>query len=257
MRDLRPADDLVRGLLQPRRRRRVDLVLGRLRGHRAERARRSSGAALRRGAVHSSTSTSPTSGASGSPCRCCATSGRSSCAARAGPDRASAPSGAGEPSAEAGRRAVERGAPAGRSARRATAVPFELPEELAIDTDVARRVIAEFIRGQLRQAGFERAVLGLSGGIDSALVAYLVAEAIGAERLLCVLLPYRTSSPASRADAEAVVRRLGCAQPSWSTSARWSMATSDGRSPDGGGRAPSGAATSWPGCGWPCCTTAR
>ena len=89
-------------------------------------------------------------------------------------------------------------------------VTFELPAELAIDTDVARRVIGEFIRGQLRQAGFERAVVGLSGGIDSALVAYLVAEAIGADRLLCVLMPYRTSSPASRADAEEVVRRLGC-----------------------------------------------
>jgi NAD+ synthase len=88
---------------------------------------------------------------------------------------------------------------------------FVLPDELAIDTAVARRVIAEFIRGQLRQAGFERAVLGLSGGIDSALVAYLVADAIGAERLLCVLMPYRTSSPASRGDAEEVVRRLGCA----------------------------------------------
>ncbi|MEX1172412.1 MAG: NAD+ synthase [Chloroflexota bacterium] len=88
---------------------------------------------------------------------------------------------------------------------------FELPAELAIDTDVARRVIGDFIRSQLRQAGFERAVLGLSGGIDSGLVAYLVAEAIGAERLLCVLMPYRTSSPASRADAEEVVRRLGCA----------------------------------------------
>jgi NAD+ synthase len=87
---------------------------------------------------------------------------------------------------------------------------FELPTELAIDTDVARRIIGEFIRGQLRQAGFERAVLGLSGGIDSALVAYLTAEAIGADRLLCVLMPYRTSSPASRADAEEVVRRLGC-----------------------------------------------
>ena len=54
-------------------------------------------------------------------------------------------------------------------------------------------------------------LVGLSGGIDSALVAYLVAEAIGADRLLCVLMPYRTSSPASRADAEEVVRRLGCA----------------------------------------------
>ena len=95
-------------------------------------------------------------------------------------------------------------------ARAAAGVPlFELPPELAIDTHVARRVISEFIRGQLRQAGFERALLGLSGGIDSALVAYLTAEAIGAERLLCVLMPYRTSSPASRTDAEEVVRRLG------------------------------------------------
>jgi NAD+ synthase len=87
---------------------------------------------------------------------------------------------------------------------------FDLPEELAIDTDVARRVIGGFIRGQLEQAGFERLVLGLSGGIDSGLVAYLVAEAIGAERLLCVLLPYRTSSPASRADAETIVADVGC-----------------------------------------------
>ncbi len=87
---------------------------------------------------------------------------------------------------------------------------FELPAELAIDTGIARRVLAAFIRAQLRQAGFERAVLGLSGGIDSALVAFLVAEAIGADRLLCVLMPYRDSSPASRADAEHVVLRLGC-----------------------------------------------
>jgi NAD+ synthase len=90
-------------------------------------------------------------------------------------------------------------------------VAFDLPPELAIDTDIARRVIADFIRGQLRQAGFERTVLGLSGGIDSALVAYLTAEAIGPELLLCVLMPYRTSSPASRSDAEEVVRRLGTA----------------------------------------------
>ena len=88
---------------------------------------------------------------------------------------------------------------------------FELPPELAIDTDVARRVVGEFIRAQLRQAGFERVVLGLSGGIDSGLVAFLVAEAIGADRLLCVLMPSRTSSPASQADAEAVVAALGCA----------------------------------------------
>jgi NAD+ synthase len=88
---------------------------------------------------------------------------------------------------------------------------FELPTELAIDTDAARRIIREFIRAQLRQAGFEKALLGLSGGIDSALVAYLVADAIGPERLLAVLMPYRTSSPESRADAEEVVLRVGCA----------------------------------------------
>ncbi len=92
-----------------------------------------------------------------------------------------------------------------------SAALFDLPAEVAIDTDVARRVVVDFIRGQLRQAGFERAVVGLSGGIDSALVAYLVAEAIGAERLLCVLMPYRTSAVTSRDDAEEVVRRLGCA----------------------------------------------
>jgi NAD+ synthase len=88
---------------------------------------------------------------------------------------------------------------------------FDLPTELLIDTDVARRIIGEFIRAQLEQAGFERVVLGLSGGIDSALVAYLAAEAVGQNQLLCVLMPYRTSAPASRADAEDVVGRLGCA----------------------------------------------
>jgi NAD+ synthase len=87
---------------------------------------------------------------------------------------------------------------------------FELPAELAIDTDVARRVIVDFIRSQLEQSGFERCVLGLSGGIDSALVAYLVHAAIGPDRLLCLLMPYRTSSAASRRDAETVVAALAC-----------------------------------------------
>jgi NAD+ synthase len=92
----------------------------------------------------------------------------------------------------------------------ATRAPYELPPELLVDTAVARRLIGEFIRGHLEQTGFERIVLALSGGLDSALVAYLVAEAIGADKLLCVMLPYRTSSPASRADAEMVIAILGC-----------------------------------------------
>jgi NAD+ synthase len=88
---------------------------------------------------------------------------------------------------------------------------FELPEELVIDTRIARRIATEFIRGQLRQAGFERALLGLSGGIDSAVVAYLTVEALGPQRVLCLIMPYRTSAPQSRRDAEEVVARLGCA----------------------------------------------
>jgi NAD+ synthase len=88
--------------------------------------------------------------------------------------------------------------------------PYYLPEELLIDTDVARRIIKEFINGQLEQTGFQRLILALSGGIDSALVAYLAVEAIGADNLLCVMLPYKTSSPESKADAEEVVARLGC-----------------------------------------------
>jgi NAD+ synthase len=107
--------------------------------------------------------------------------------------------------------APAKGTPAGTaspaSATTALAAP---PSELSIDTSVARRIIGEFIQGQLRQAGFDRALVGLSGGIDSSLVAYLVSEAIVPERLLAVLMPYRTSDPTSRADGEEVVRRLGC-----------------------------------------------
>ncbi len=88
--------------------------------------------------------------------------------------------------------------------------PYYLPEELLIDTDVARRLIGEFIRGQLEQTGFEKLIIGLSGGIDSALVAYLAVEAIGAPNLLCVMMPYKTSSPESLGDAQAVVGALGC-----------------------------------------------
>jgi len=87
---------------------------------------------------------------------------------------------------------------------------FELPQELAIDTDAVHREIVGFIRRQLRKAGYQRALLGLSGGIDSALVAFLAAEALGPASVLCVLMPYRTSSPESVAHARLVTDHLGC-----------------------------------------------
>jgi NAD+ synthase len=89
-------------------------------------------------------------------------------------------------------------------------LPYDLPTELLIDTQMARRIIGKFISGHMHQTGFSKAVLALSGGIDSALVAVLTAEQVGPANLLCVLLPYKTSSPESRADAETLVRQLGC-----------------------------------------------
>jgi NAD+ synthase len=89
----------------------------------------------------------------------------------------------------------------------ATLTPPPLP---AIEPAQAVRVITGFIQGQLEQTGFRRVVVGLSGGVDSATVAFLVARAIGADNLLAVRMPYRTSSDASEADALRVVDALGC-----------------------------------------------
>jgi NAD+ synthase len=80
----------------------------------------------------------------------------------------------------------------------------------AIEPRQAVDVIVAFIRSQLRQAGFERLVVGLSGGVDSATVAYLAARAIGPDNLLAIRMPYRTSSEVSETDAIRVVSDLGC-----------------------------------------------
>jgi NAD+ synthase len=79
-----------------------------------------------------------------------------------------------------------------------------------IDTAQTIEVIVAFIRAQLAQTGFERLVIGLSGGVDSATVAYLCARAVPPDRLLAVRMPYRTSSEASETDALRVVAALGC-----------------------------------------------
>lgn len=84
----------------------------------------------------------------------------------------------------------------------------DLLHRLDINTDVARKMLVGFIRDQIEKAGMKRAVLGLSGGIDSALSAYLSAEALGAENVLVVRMPYRTSSPASLNDANLVIEDL-------------------------------------------------
>jgi NAD+ synthase len=80
----------------------------------------------------------------------------------------------------------------------------------AIEPAQAVEVIIGFIRSQMRQTGFERIVLGLSGGVDSATVAFLCVRAIGADNVLAVRMPYRSSSEASETDALRVVDALGC-----------------------------------------------
>ena len=79
-------------------------------------------------------------------------------------------------------------------------------DALSIDSDVVRDILVGFIRNEVRKVGFERVVVGLSGGVDSALSAALACVALGPENVLPILMPYRTSSSASEADARAGVR---------------------------------------------------
>ena len=81
--------------------------------------------------------------------------------------------------------------------------------DLTINTDLARTILTGFIHSEITRAGFSRAVIGLSGGIDSALSCFLAAEALGPENVLAVCMPYKTSSPASLDHAAMVIDALG------------------------------------------------
>ena len=80
---------------------------------------------------------------------------------------------------------------------------------LRIDEKLVRRMLVAFLRDETAKVGLRRAVIGLSGGVDSAAVAALAAEAFGPERVLALHTPYRTSSERSLADARAVADRFG------------------------------------------------
>lgn len=82
-------------------------------------------------------------------------------------------------------------------------------DALSIDSAVVRDLLVGFIANEVRKVGFEQVVVGLSGGVDSALSAAIACAALGAENVLPVLMPYRTSSSASEADARAVCDHLG------------------------------------------------
>ncbi len=74
--------------------------------------------------------------------------------------------------------------------------------DLTINTNVARQILTGFLKSEITRVGYSRAVLGLSGGIDSALSFALAVEALGAENVLAVRMPYKSSSPDSLEHAQ-------------------------------------------------------
>ncbi|MGQ0715062.1 MAG: NAD+ synthase [Gemmatimonadaceae bacterium] len=83
------------------------------------------------------------------------------------------------------------------------------PPPLDIDGELAVKWLVHFIQEEVRRRGFTKAILGLSGGVDSAVTAFLAARALGPENVVAVRLPYRTSSAESLAHAQLVIDALG------------------------------------------------
>ena len=83
-------------------------------------------------------------------------------------------------------------------------------DPLAIDPDLARRWLVSFLKDEVvRRRGFTKGIVGLSGGVDSSLTAFLAVEALGKENVIGVRMPYRTSSPESLDHALLVIQTLG------------------------------------------------
>ena len=83
-------------------------------------------------------------------------------------------------------------------------------ENLTINCERVKRVLVEFIRKRIENSGLQRAVLGLSGGLDSTVVAYLAVEALGdPHNVYALILPYKSYQSESVKDARLIVRKLG------------------------------------------------
>ena len=83
-------------------------------------------------------------------------------------------------------------------------------DPLAIDVDLARRWLVSFLKDEVAvRRGFKKGIVGLSGGVDSSLTAFLAAEALGRENVIGARMPYRTSSPESMEHAQLVIDKVG------------------------------------------------
>jgi NAD+ synthase (glutamine-hydrolysing) len=84
------------------------------------------------------------------------------------------------------------------------------PDPLAIDPELTRKWLASFLRDEVgKRRGFKKGIVGLSGGVDSSLTAFLAAEALGKENVIGARMPYHTSSRESLAHAQLVIDKLG------------------------------------------------
>lgn len=82
-------------------------------------------------------------------------------------------------------------------------------EPLKLDNTLVEKVLVKFIKEEIASAGLSKAVVGLSGGVDSAVSCALAARALGPENVLAVMIPYKSSSPDSLTDAKKVVELTG------------------------------------------------
>jgi NAD+ synthase len=80
---------------------------------------------------------------------------------------------------------------------------------LLINTTLARKVLVNFLRTEIHKVSFKKAILGVSGGVDSSLVAFLLVEAIGKENVIGACLPYKTIGKESIEDAAYLIRETG------------------------------------------------
>ena len=87
--------------------------------------------------------------------------------------------------------------------------PATVRPRLPTNPPLLSRILTAFIRNEVRKVGVERVVVGLSGGVDSALSAVLAAAALGPANVLAIKMPYRTSSAESLSHADLVVARTG------------------------------------------------
>jgi NAD+ synthase len=87
--------------------------------------------------------------------------------------------------------------------------PDTRPDTYNLNAELATESLIRFIREEVTKIGFSRGIIGVSGGVDSAVVAFLTARALGGENTYCVSMPYKTNDPSTIADAQVVAEALG------------------------------------------------